>query len=206
MGYLLAEPRDYELLMTYIERLDVEFSKYPKVFHQRVQLRTIAIVKYLNVSTRGGVFKQSRSAYPDALNHTLYYDFKAGRFDPDYQTNVMHHEYFHLIDYQLNGFQFYWRDPQWMGFNNPNFTYGNGGTWNRGGDYTKRLNYPLKGFISSYSTTGVEEDKACIFAALMIESSHRIVNTWAKTDSILKQKIQYIKQFVGDKEGGLEIN
>lgn len=199
IGFFWAEPRDYKDLKNYLVLLDEEFSKYPKTFHPKVKLERIALLKYLNISGYNGISNQLRSAIPDVYTKTLLFDFRSARFNPEYQKSTVHHEYFHFIDEIINGHD-YWKDPEWTAFNDPNFNYGNGGEWYRTEEYAKPLTYPEKGFIDKYSTTALVEDKACVFAALMREPDRKTVLHWAKTDSILKNKITYINEFINDIE------
>ncbi len=53
---------------------------------------------------------------------------------------------------------------------------------------TSLLTKDYPGFLNHYSTTGVEEDKAEIFANLMV--SPDVMRSWANTDKILAAKIQ----------------
>ena len=53
-----------------------------------------------------------------------------------------------------------------------------------------------KGFMTAYSLTGIEEDKAEIFACLMMSSQSKLLHRWIKDDQILKEKVQFIKSFI----------
>ena len=44
--------------------------------------------------------KQRRAAIPGLATGILYYDVERGAEHPMYHRSVIHHEYFHLIDYR----------------------------------------------------------------------------------------------------------
>ena len=52
------------------------------------------------------------------------------------------------------------------------------------------------GFVTDYAMTSVEEDKAEVFACLMQEKHKKLIARWAQKDTVLRKKIQVIKDFV----------
>ncbi len=59
-------------------------------------------------------------------------------------------------------------------------------------DYTVgRLDPTLKGFLNRYSMSGVEEDKAEMFANMMI--NYRMVDLRSQTDPVIRTKMLRIK-------------
>ena len=122
---------------------------------------------------------QSRKAIPVHHNGTLYIDPK-----PEiiyYLQDVFHHELFHILDLRLGqngsgGVDWLrhgtFKDSIWENLNNKNFSYGNGGAFNRHESMfisiqTTDDDSVVGGFLNKYSTTAVEEDKAEVYAALI---------------------------------------
>lgn len=187
---------DHKELEKYCRLFREEFFKYPKEFIKNTHLQKVVMVKELY---NQGV---PVAAMPDYYKENLYMDIYVGNYDALYQRHVVHHEFYHMIEQELNGDPYY-KDPEWNKFNEEGFTYGNGGINNRTGDM-RPIIHPLPGFISLYSATGLEEDKAEIFAALMTGEERELIMPWAEEDLILKNKIEYLTAFL--KNYGLNLN
>lgn len=172
---------DKKMLGGYLAMASRELGKYPKTLLKKANLKGIVIVKNLCIAG------QRRSAMPDYVNEILYLDFQRGSHAPQYQAHVIHHEFFHLLEQELNG-SAYFKGPEWAKLNPKNFKYGNGGKHQRGDD-NFGLVHPQAGFINRYSTSGMEEDKAEIYAALFIPAERKKINTMAAKDPHLKAKI-----------------
>jgi hypothetical protein len=172
---------DNKQLDLYRKILAAELGKYPMPLLQKSKLKAIAIVKNLSVAG------QRRSAMPDYENEVLYLDFIRGGHAPVYQAHTIHHEFFHLLEQELNG-SAYFKDPEWAKLNPKDFKYGNGGKQQRESD-NFGLVHPRLGFINRYSMSGLEEDKAEIYAALFIPSERKKINAMASKDSYLTAKI-----------------
>ena len=165
-----------------------EFNKYPIELIKVADLKQVAIVKNLKYSS------QERSALPDFLQEILYLDAFAGSNNPLYQRHVVHHEFYHLLEEEVYG-NVYFKDPEWGALNPDDFRYGDGGANARTGPQYD-LTHPEPGFINLYSTSGLEEDKAEIFAALMVPEERKLISAWAQSDPVLKAKIQKMKNFL----------
>jgi len=90
----------------------------------------------------------------------------------------------------------YWKDPTWATFNDPEFKYGNGGAADQKNAGAYYLTHPQRGFINEYSTAALEEDNAEIFAALFVPAEYEKLKEWMKTDTILANKVAYLKAFL----------
>ncbi|MCF6289013.1 MAG: putative zinc-binding metallopeptidase [Proteobacteria bacterium] len=192
LEYEFAQEQDYENLLNYLDLFDKEFGKYPLSFLKKSKLEAIAIVKNLVLDAYS--HDVPRAGIPDSKRELLIYDFIAGNYDKPYQILVVHHEFYHMLDEQFNG-HVRWKDPVWNSFNINNDVYGIGGEFSRGA-MASIINHPEKGFISSYSMSGLEEDKAGIFAALFAKEDYKKIRAWIKEDKILFKKIEYIKSFL----------
>jgi hypothetical protein len=190
------EKQDHKEMEKYCQLFRSEFFKYPKEFIAFTKLQRIILVKDLY---NQGV---PVAAMPDYYKENLYIDIYVGNYDPLYQRHVIHHEFYHMIEEQFNGNPYY-VDPEWNKFNDPAFKYGTGGINNRT-EEMRPITHPLPGFISLYSATGLEEDKAEIFAALMTSEEREMIMPWTKDDLILKNKIEYLISFL--KNYGIDLN
>lgn len=185
---LSAVERESREIQTYLEIFKSEFGKYPAGLIALADLKKVAIVKELYY------YKQDRAALPDFVNEVLYLDAWKGKSSEVYQRHVIHHEFYHLLEEEVFDDPYY-KDSQWAAFNAPSFNYGKGGAYARTGDQYS-LSHPQQGFINLYSMSGLEEDKADIFAALMVPQEAALLANWVKTDPILRQKVAYMKAFL----------
>jgi Putative zinc-binding metallo-peptidase len=166
----------------YHETLSLEFLLYPREFVRRSRLKRIVLCS--DLSFEG----QKRSAVPDLSNNTLYLDVIAGNFNLDYQRRAIHHDFFHMIDYQDDGLLY--TDEQWAKLNSPGFHYGTGGA-RMLGDASSGVQWSSPGFLNKYSTSGVEEDKAELFAHMMTDCAAVVKR--AETDKVLHTKMAAMK-------------
>jgi hypothetical protein len=165
-----------------------EFSLYPVEAVKRAQLKRIVLCRELSFAG------QLRTAIPDYDHDTLYLDVVRGSYDKRYVRKVLHHEFFHLIDYRDDGNVY--QDERWAKLNAKDFKYGNGGKNAQDRSDTSLLTDKYPGFLNHYSTTGVEEDKAELFAHLIIESKH--VEEYRKNDKVIKAKVERLKELLSE--------
>lgn len=189
--YVLAPDSDYVKMFEYVKLFQQEFNKYPIEFIQKTNLKNIVIVQEVT-NTDGSL----RTAVPDRENEVLYLQYPQINYYPDYYKHTIHHEFYHMIEEEINGSSFY-KDPVWALFNDTSFHYGSGGN----SMYDKKVNayemtHPIKGFINLYSASSIEEDKAEIFAILFVESERKKLEEFAKTDIFLERKLNYMKNFI----------
>ncbi|MGB4710912.1 MAG: hypothetical protein WBH28_20740 [Fuerstiella sp.] len=183
-GKIEGRPAKRSDLETYVPILIAEFTIYPRQLIQKTELRRIVLCS--NLSFAG----QLRTAVPDFEHDTLYLDVARGRHNISYTRKVIHHEFFHLID--LKDDQSLYEDSDWAALNLPDFRYGNGGINAQNDSQTSVLSDRLPGFLNSYSTTGVEEDKAEVFAAMIVE--HATTSKRTKIDAVLLEKTRLLQQ------------
>jgi hypothetical protein len=184
-------------LPKYLSFFDNEFNKYSKDFVKITNLKTVAFVKNLAVDG------QERAAAPDYYKEILFLDIYLGNYDEQYQRHVIHHEFYHMIEEQLNG-DAYYKDPVWASFNPAGFSYGNGGKYERG-ENAYPVTHPQTGFINIYSASALEEDKAEIYAALFTEGQDKLMKKWIKEgDTVLGKKVNYMKEFLKENKQNVE--
>ena len=178
-----AEPKQLE---NYTPLFRAEFTLYPTSFVKRSQLKRVVLCTELYFAG------QRRNAVPDFAHDTLYLDVARGAYDRTYLRKVMHHEFFHIIDYRDDG-ELY-SDERWSALNAPGFKYGTGGRNAQGQPTTSLPTDQFPGFLNHYSTTGVEEDKAELFAFLMVD--YWFVQERIKRDGVLGQKVKMLKDLL----------
>ncbi len=170
-------------LLKYLPLFLTEFTKYPTDVIARSGLKTVVLCEHLKFAG------QLRSAIPDYLHETLYLDVSRGIETPDYMRTAVHHEFFHIIDWKDDGSVY--QDPAWLVLNQTGFRYGTGGKYAQNDDTVSLVNDSLRGFLTRYAMTGVEEDKSEMFAHMM--TNYGMVQQRAKNDPVLQSKFVQMK-------------
>lgn len=168
-----------------------EWTLYPPSLMKKAKVTKIVICSGLLVG------EQARAACPAFDLDTMYYDPAMGHYNPHYQRLVVHHEFFHMLDERMGILR---KDASWSALNSEYFKYGTGGDKMREPGVGE-LTPDIPGFLTRYSTSAVEEDKAEIFAHLIIDTA--FVKGRADVDAVLAAKIAMLKKRVADFEAGL---
>lgn len=179
-----------------------EIRLYPKSLLRKLGLREISLVQNLSF---GG---QRRKAVPHFSSGILFYDVLIGNYSQVYLRKVLHHEIFHFADH-FHSKEGLYKDSIWEQVNPEGFKYGGGGGRSHFqemvmvnfGDLTSHLqiqtsesNPAPKGFLNQYCLSGVEEDKAEFFSAMMTEISSLLKD--CERDEILMNKLNLMVDFV----------
>jgi hypothetical protein len=91
---------------------------------------------------------------------------------------TIHHEVFHMLDWEINA-RDYSDDAEWQVLNPHGFTYG-----------TRKESDIQPGFVNTYATTNVYEDRASVFQYLMARPDELC---WmAEKDPILAEKTRLL--------------
>ena len=186
--YKLAPKSEYTKVLKYLKLLQQELNKYPKTFLQRAGVKRIVVCKGL--SSLG----YSACGFPDPGGKAVYYNYTA--FNNAYSRKTIHHELYHMIEAKFNR-NIYYKDPDWSKLNSKDFKYGKGGrkfAW--GESNSKKPFHPKIGFVTVYATSALEEDKAEVYAALFVEEINACLHDWIREDEILKNKVNYMKDFL----------
>lgn len=162
---------------------DPEWRRYPPAVLRLSGLREVRFCRELAFAG------QRRAAVPDFERDVLYLDVERGRHSPTYLRKVIHHELFHVLDWKDDGRLY--EDPLWAALNPPGFRYGNGGVNAQNDAGGSVLRHDLPGFLTTYSLAGVEEDKAEVFAHLMLDPE--VVEERSRRDPVLRAKAQRIR-------------
>ncbi len=182
-GTIDGKSADRGAVERYTSLFVAEFALYPRELIQRAKLKRVVLCAELSFAG------QRRNAIPDFEHDTLYFDVERGASNRTYLRKVIHHEFFHIIDLRDDG-QLY-ADKEWAALNPRAFKYGSGGANAQGVANTSTLTDAVPGFLNHYSTTGVEEDKAEVFANLIVDSAY--IEKRIKTDAVLDAKVERMK-------------
>jgi hypothetical protein len=163
-----------------------EFSLYPPELVKRAELKRVVLCEELTFADR------RRGAIPDYEHDTLYLDVSRGNYSPSYLRGVIHHEFFHIVDYKDDGDVY--ADEKWAALNAPGFKYGTGGRAAQGDANMSIVTDKQPGFLTLYSTTGVEEDKAEMFAHLLVDFGY--VEKRARKEKVLRAKAERMRELL----------
>lgn len=150
-----------------------ELGRYPKAFLRRIRLNGVVLCAEL---TESG---QPIPSLPN-VGGLLVLDVEANEAD---LVRTLHHEVFHFADLADDGKLA--PDPAWAGLNAREFHYGSGGRTLRGAWAARASDLP--GFVSTYATSGVEEDKAETFAFAMARKTE--LQDRRRQDPVLAAKL-----------------
>jgi Putative zinc-binding metallo-peptidase len=185
-GMINGKSAGEKVLQDYARLFAPEFALYPTDLIQRSQLKRVVLCSDLSFAD------QRRNAIPDYEHDTLYLDVSRGTYSKAYLRKVIHHEFFHIIDYRDDGSVY--KDERWEALNPAKFKYGSGGRTAQDLQQSSVLTDKFPGFLNHYSTTAVEEDKAEVFANLIIDSEY--VENRAKKDRVLNAKVERMKELL----------
>lgn len=173
-------------LQAYVSLFCTEFGLYPPDLIARAQLKCVVLCRELSFAD------QLRNAIPDYEHDTLYLDVSRGTYSRNYLRKVIHHEFFHIIDYRDDGSVY--QDERWETLNPDSFQYGSGGKAAQDIPQTSLLTDEFPGFLNHYSTTAVEEDKAELFANMIVDS--QFVENRCRKDRVLNAKREQMKKLL----------
>jgi len=165
--------------------LQQETALYPRRLVEETGLRRIVLCDCLTINGWALV----GFAYPE--RREIFIDVTAARRDEQRARALIHHEFFHLIDEKL---QPSLRSPNWVSLNQPTFRYrcrAAGGYGARDDTDRDMLSEKYPGFLNSYSTSDECEDRAEVFAHLIVHSSY--LSRRMAEDRVLRTKVAWIK-------------
>ena len=162
------------------------------IFRASSPLLSIFRIFIHNIEYTNSEYTQERAGCPE-YETSKSITFAIHERNLAYIRIVLHHEYFHYIDYADD---FNYDDDGWDELNQKGFEYGDGGDSER--EWIK-LEKNQIGFINHYSTTALEEDRAEIYQYLISCPDEALNNN----DIIVSKKAKRIQNFLNnfDKEG-----
>ena len=184
-----ASPEDHETLSRYLTLLHEELAKYPECFFRKARLEAIVLVKrqFYDSKPLEGMYQRTA--------RIIVFDFLRNQGHDIKQRLNVHHELYHMFENQ-NGLAWTLRD--WEGFNVPGFSYQIPKSLQPNKNPVNYFAPPVQGFVTYYGMKSPTEDRAEIFATLMIDSQRRVVLRWMEKDAVLRKKVQALKAAVED--------
>jgi hypothetical protein len=182
---------DAQAAALYLRIYADEFSKYPRSFLRKVNVEWVAFVKGLRVDQepRAATYLRFYAPTTMAPRGGMVYDVQQGATNHAYVRRTLHHEFFHFIDegVQVRGGE----DAAWLAMNPPGFQY-----TGRMASFSRKLDHPAPGIITTYSAKSSPEDRAELFAALMDEETYPRLREIAAADPVVRRKIRYLIRFL----------
>ncbi len=190
-GYAAAaEPPAAEDVKAFSPILESELAKYPGDFIPSLGLRRIVLCRNLRDE------KVRMGGTIDSRHRVLVLDVgqglnRAGSPDPEaLARRTIHHEMGHLVDALVEGRAD--RDREWERLNPKGFQYGAGGE-SFLEDAGASMSAPVRlGFLNPYAMSGIAEDKAEVFASMMV--CYPGMARRAEGDEILRGKMALIRK------------
>jgi hypothetical protein len=163
--------------------LDRELARYPARFLKGIRIAGIVLMQDL---------REGSSSIPSLPNvgGLLLLDVHSAESD---LVRVLHHELWHFADMTDDGRVS--PDASWQALNPPSFVYGSGGRTLRAAWAAKPAD-DLPGFVSAYATSGVEEDKAEVFAFVL--ARRLILVAQMAKDPIVATKVAKLRTRVAE--------
>jgi hypothetical protein len=187
-GSIRGDPAPADALEAYAPILARELRKYPVPLLRRSGIREILLCRRLEAdgAPAGGL------STPQEIAKRLYLNVEDPKRNDERLRRVLHHEVFHFIDVAIG--KEICAYAEWESLNAEGFGYGAGG---RGALEDPDLRLPhreLPGFLNRYAMAGPEEDRAEVFAAMMV--CFPAMEARAERDPILRAKMARIERIV----------
>jgi hypothetical protein len=167
-----------------------EIDLYPRTFLRERGIESIVLARDLWLQEEGVAQNVAGYIFEDrVILMSVSYDYKVNNRDK--QRRYLHHLIWHQVDAQAGTM---WKDPEWEMLNPPGFRYGvhtKGGIHDRSSE-SGLISAQYPGFVNRYSTGYLPDDKADVFAYLMV--AHHWMEERAREDEFLRRKIQLIKK------------
>jgi hypothetical protein len=172
--------RDY-----YTRLVGEQLAFYPPPLLERVGLKQVVLCDALSFEGTDCF------AYADVERGRLYLSVRAG-INPGYIKRTVHHETFHQFDYaddrRLDA------DPRWEALNPPGFRYPNDAERAQADPDALRPDEGLPGFLNRYAASSPAEDKAELFASLVVERD--LVRRREARDEVIRRKVERLREML----------
>ena len=182
-----GEPPLADEVVQYVPLFIRQFFLYPPEFIRAASVKRVVLCRALTCE------RVPRAGVPDLEGRTLYFDVCPPGSSRWYLRTVIHHETFHMFDYYDDE---RFTDFDWQSLNTPGFKYGSKVSKNEDPE-AALFSSEHPGFLTTYSLTAVEEDKAVIFSHLIVDP--RYVEQRAARDPILHTKVTMMKRSLSRK-------
>jgi hypothetical protein len=187
LDYALDDARDNQTLKKAVLLFVQEISLYPKDFFRYSDCQDIYFVQKLFYKQKpvDGLFSGG--------SNYIFYDYRRSGDNTQKVRHNIHHELYHLIGSKHP----FWKEhgPEWEALNRTGFSYNP--------QYSPHERNPLNfyappepGFVTDYAMASAEEDRAEVFACMMLPKQLRLIEQWAQKDRILFRKIRLMEEFL----------
>ena len=177
-----------------------ELNLYPKTFLRQEGIKRVVLARDLWLQEEGVAQTVSGYIFEDKIIlMSVSYNYKVNNRDK--QRRYLHH----LVQHQIDGQRgMMWKDPEWEALNPPGFEYGvltKGGIHDRSSE-SGLITTQYPGFVNRYSTGYLPDDKADVFAYLMV--AHHWMEERARSDRFLAAKIKLTKKRLAEYHPGFD--
>ncbi len=173
-----AAPPLERSLRIYLPLLEAELNAYTAGMIEKSGLRRVVLCSGLAYNG------QEVSGVPDFDRGRLYLEVTGDPALKDFARRTIHHELFHMIDFHDG--RLVYSDPRWEGLNAKGNRYGDGGHRMLRDTTALLPDDSVAGFLNAYSRSDVGEDKAEIFAHMMVNPD--VLEARMANDAILLTK------------------
>ena len=173
---------DSTIVKLHREAFAKALGTYPRKFLDEIGLRNIVLCRRLTVDGTACY------AFSEVEHGRLFINLDAGLPD-GFLKRTIHHEIYHFVDFAEDGRLD--EDRAWSVLNPVTFLYGSGGGSMQNDADAGRPDESLVGFVNRYSTSGLAEDKAEVYASLVFDGPWMLRR--ASSDSILGRKVARIR-------------
>jgi hypothetical protein len=162
----------------------MELDRYPVAAIKAAGLHRIVLCGTLSIQDKpeGGL--------ADASSGTIYLSIPVWDAADPSVLQAIHHEIFHLIDATV--FVAGSDDPRWSNLNSKDFKYGKSGLAAAADMLSVTMSDQWPGFVTPYSRSAVEEDKAETYACMM--NAPAAIAERIKSDPIVAAKVKLIRE------------
>jgi hypothetical protein len=182
-----GEPVPTDKLPRFAALVAEELKLYPPELFRRAGLRHAVLCSdlMLNDLPVGGL--------PEFRRGLIFINVEGLDFSPADLRATVHHELFHLIDFRDD--KIIDSDPVWEALNPRGFRYESGGRKALADpNISSRPTDEVPGFLTTYSTSAVEEDKAEVFSFMVVHPKYVAERT--RTDAVLKAKVARMRALI----------
>jgi hypothetical protein len=187
LDYSLADSKNNQALKKAILLFIREISLYPKNFFRSAHCQDVYFVQRL-------FYKQNPVDGLFSLGtNFIFYDYSRRSNNTPMVRHYIHHELYHMIGSKHP----FWKEhnTEWEALNRIGFAYNQ--KYSPPGRNPINFYAPSEpGFTTDYAMTSAEEDKAEVFACIMIPEELKLMEQWAKKDKILFKKIEMMREFL----------
>ena len=184
VGFKVISPRD-RLPLERLQVIGEELARYSPSMLRATRVKKIALVSKL---TRNNVVRPGTHT-----GFTYYVNVEEQPSEP-FERHLFHYSMASTVLRRFCG-EMTSLEPRWLTLNDPAFRYGGGGKVYRPSSDMNHNDAP-RGFSSLYSRAGASEDKAEVFAMLMVPDDLRWMKERAARDPILAAKMKYMQSLI----------